>query len=431
VIDTNFNVLKPTFAFNEINNCQSRTKAVVLRVWEIAPFFKCPVVGLCLSLAEQKQLLKKTGMPWKNKNPFQIHEILVASAESENSLSQKLDHFLTRKFGQQAESMRQLPEQTYIQRWRSRFESGRYAAAFWVAVSSGNLSDEARREIFGAIHMSMHANAEQDALSKRRLEQFQKEIEDQSRTRSILKQKCKDLQNKNEMLSRELIGQKAKLLSILKEKNELNGDLEAIKDQSRIVELETENRHLKAALSDRTSKFLSIEQEMKLLENRSANLAKDLESQKQANLQLETEAQNAFRSFIDASRFDPGYPVFDLRQKRVLIVGGIARMESLYRQLIEVRGGIFECHDGCMNGGSKQLENSVKRADIVLCPVNCNSHAACSFVKNLGKKHNKPVHMMANFSLSAISQALGEKAAEKAHGTRIFDKPMVSKNGVN
>jgi hypothetical protein len=25
----------------------------------------------------------------------------------------------------------------------------------------------------------------------------------------------------------------------------------------------------------------------------------------------------------------------------------------------------------------------------VLCPVNCNSHGACSIVKNIAKKHNK------------------------------------------
>jgi hypothetical protein len=76
VIDKKLNVSKPTIDFNGVNHYQSRTKAVVLRVWGIAPFFKCLVVGLCLTLAEQKQLLKNAGMPWKDKNPIQIHEHL-------------------------------------------------------------------------------------------------------------------------------------------------------------------------------------------------------------------------------------------------------------------------------------------------------------------------------------------------------------------
>jgi len=90
----------------------------------------------------------------------------------------------------------------------------------------------------------------------------------------------------------------------------------------------------------------------------------------------------------------------------VLIVGGITRMESLYRQFIEGSGGVFEYHDGYMKKGVKQLENRLRRADVVLCPVSCNSHAACSLVKNLGKKHNKPVHMLANSSLTTVSQAI-------------------------
>jgi hypothetical protein len=81
-------------------------------------------------------------------------------------------------------------------------------------------------------------------------------------------------------------------------------------------------------------------------------------------------------------------------------------MEALYRALIESSGGIFEYHDGYMKKGFKLLEGRLRRADVVVCPVNCNSHAACSAVKNLAKKHNKTVHMLDNSSLSAVSQAI-------------------------
>jgi hypothetical protein len=96
------------------------------------------------------------------------------------------------------------------------------------------------------------------------------------------------------------------------------------------------------------------------------------------------------------------------------MVGGITRMESLYRELVEGCGGVFEYHDGYVKKGAKCLEGCLKRADMVICPVNCNSHAACSIVKNLGKKHNKPVHMLSNSSLSAVSQVIwGEDEREK------------------
>ena len=83
-------------------------------------------------------------------------------------------------------------------------------------------------------------------------------------------------------------------------------------------------------------------------------------------------------------------------------------MESLYRQLIEKNGGIFEYHDGHMKGGTKGLENRVRRADVVLCPVNINSHNACSVVKKMVKKHGKSVQMLAGSGLGVVSQALVE-----------------------
>ena len=97
-------------------------------------------------------------------------------------------------------------------------------------------------------------------------------------------------------------------------------------------------------------------------------------------------------------------PSFNLCRQRVLIVGGIERMESRYRKLVEEEGGgILEYHAGHMRGGKKQLEKCLQRADVVLCPVNCNSHGACLMVKNLAKKYRKPVHMMPNFSISAVA----------------------------
>ena len=92
--------------------------------------------------------------------------------------------------------------------------------------------------------------------------------------------------------------------------------------------------------------------------------------------------------------------------KRVLIVGGIERMEPLYREVIEAKGHQFEYHAGHLRKGGNKLENCLLRADIILCPINCNSHNACLQVKCLCKKHKKNLQLMRNFSLSAIDRAV-------------------------
>ncbi|MBW1941136.1 MAG: DUF2325 domain-containing protein, partial [Deltaproteobacteria bacterium] len=99
-------------------------------------------------------------------------------------------------------------------------------------------------------------------------------------------------------------------------------------------------------------------------------------------------------------------PQFKLCAKRILIVGGITKLKHLYRDLVETSGGEFDYHDGYMNNGKQNLEARVKRSDLIICPVNCNSHGACHRVKKLCQKHSKSVKMLPSSSLSAITEAL-------------------------
>ncbi len=104
-------------------------------------------------------------------------------------------------------------------------------------------------------------------------------------------------------------------------------------------------------------------------------------------------------------------PAFEFCGKRVLMVGGIDRMEGRYRELVETCGGTLEHHNGTMKKGAQKLKNSMLRADVVLCPVRNNSHAACLQVKKLGKKFKKPVYLLSNFSINAVSQVVNSTSA--------------------
>ncbi len=103
---------------------------------------------------------------------------------------------------------------------------------------------------------------------------------------------------------------------------------------------------------------------------------------------------------------DASCPAYDECPKRILIVGGMTKLKSHYRRLVENKGAVFEYHDGYMRSGERGLEGRVRRSDMILCPVSCNSHGACSSLKRLCRKHRKPFCMLRNASLSAISNAL-------------------------
>lgn len=375
-----------------------------LRFWQIENSFKCPVVGLCLTSAEQKRLLKKSGMTVNDKNPFEIHERLVGSAETNNRLSRKVDQLLTRKFARPAATLRALPEEAFMDHWKSCFESGQIAAVFWTAASRTDLSAASKREIFGVVHMAMHAGAAQQVDLKRRIHRLQEESASRQEKLQGLKQGHRSLQRENRALKEEQVLLAAKLACETREKEELNA---AMLSRPRMMELEARCRQMEAELREKAGQIQSLKQENTRLCHRCESLSEELDRFKFAREHWKNEMRAGLCSMMESHPCDDHCPAFGLCRKRVLIVGGIARMESLYRKLIEDEGGRLEYHDGSVKGGSRKLEGSLKRADIVLCPVNCNSHAACALVKRLGKKHKKPVHMMANFSLSAVSQMLG------------------------
>lgn len=387
-------------------NFPTQDEETPLHFWEIPEFFQCPVVGMCLTLADQKQVLKKTKISPKNISPFEIHEAVVASSACENRVSRRVDRLLQRKFGKQATSLFELDESEFFNHYRSADAAGDHAAAVWATAAHPTLPLTIKREIFGEIHMSMHFSGEERLKMKRKLSCREDELKDlrcshkkiaqQKRTfeKEIqdLKQSQNSLKNALRVAEKELTQSK---------KSHVNNDVLVY-----AVGSEGERLFLRRELEGLYECNRRQQRQIEALAEKNRTLASKLGCQCELNRRIRQETRTIISELIAKTRCDQSCPSFDLCQKRILIVGGMSRMETLYRELIEASGGIFEYHDGYMKKGSRQLESRLRRADMVLCPVNCNSHNACSAVKRLAKKHQKPVQMLANSSLQAISRAI-------------------------
>ena len=366
--------------------------------------FRCPVIGMCLTGSEQIAILKKVGIPSKDKKSFEIHELFVASAGNENQLSFRINLFLWQKFGELSSHMHSLDENDMLENWRECYRNGDYLAAFWGIVTRPRMSEKAKYEIFGTVHMSMHKTAEQHARDRQRLVFLEDRLVAQDEKIKTLGASRRQLQKDFDELARQAASLQS-MLNAQQKNQESPAPTPAIPPEQH-TRTDAEILCLRQALNEKTQRTGELERLVAQHEKTIAQYAGTLDEQKAAHAKLLLEAQDAFGMLLEKSSCSEDCPSFNLCQKRILIVGGIARMESQYRRLIEEGGGVLEYHEGNMKGGTRQLENSLRRADIVLCPVNCNSHAACSMVKNLGKKHKKPVYMLPNFSMSTISRAL-------------------------
>lgn len=383
-----------------------------LRFWELDNCFKCPVIGMCLTSTEQKHLIKKVGMSMKKKrSPFELHEILVCSAESENRLSVKIDNLLERKFRKAAETLNTLDDAVFLNRFKAAFAAGDCLAILWTAAVNPELPIEVKREIFGDIHMAMHWSGEQSLMLKRKQTHQERALEKTQERLTKVSRERRALHEDNEALHKENARLSADLAALKKENAMLDAKGQKALPSNRLRQFEAETLTLESSLSKLRTQLKKKQCQVDTLKYKNRRLRDHALEQTKINQRLKEETRSIIAELTSLNHCDASCPAFDLCKKRILIVGGVTRMETVYRELIEGRGGRFEYHNGYMKNGVRQLEARLKRADMVLCPVNCNSHAACSLVKNLSKKHKKPVHMLPNSSLNTVSQVIwGERA---------------------
>ena len=398
-----------TITLNSNENPSECGRFPTLKFWKIDPFFKCPVVGICLTLSEQKQVLKKAGISPKGKSPFEIHELLVGCADNENRVSKQVDRLANRKFSAETTPLLELNEEVFMGHWASCFHGGTFVGAFWAAAIRPDLSAEARGRIFGDIHMSMHGNVEQGIRFKRQLRLYRDEAAKMSVKARDAARSRKKLQKENANLRKDQEDLRNRVASGEKEILRLTEALSDLKSAGRTEALERKIEHLGEDMVDLMETSKEKDKRLAAFQKKNKQLLAELVKQRGLIASLQKEAEMLIQANFEPNRCDETCPSYDLCQKRVLMVGGLTKMASLYRQVIEAKNGIFEYHDGYMQNGVKNLERRVRRADMVLCPVNCNSHAACDLVKKLGKKHKKPVRLLAGASLNAIGEAISGK----------------------
>ncbi len=197
------------------------------------------------------------------------------------------------------------------------------------------------------------------------------------------------LHYKNEKLKRQLAennGRTAGLEAVVKQ---LKRDSEESRDMfdyasSTVDDLELQNETL-------TSAIQSLQQEVQAMES---------------SLLMNMGAANSCVGCRDLN--SSRCPGPDLCGRTVLYVGGLHKMIPRYKQLVEKHGGQFLHHDGGKEVARHILPKMLTSADVVLCPVDCVSHDACSMVKKICKRYQKPYVMMRSSGLSSLSKSLGD-----------------------
>lgn len=382
-------------------------------VWEIDSCLRCPVAGACLDEADYRRILGKAGFRTRRMNLHEMHGTVVENMAEENELSARLDRLLRKRYRKTVSAVIKMDETELMDAWEKGCRNGAFEEILFAVAVRPGVSGKLLSRVFGDAHMMGHTHNRELMAERVKLQKAENRIRMLTEQLKAEKKNQKMLVRQNRELEKQV-----KVLVIQQEHKAAtgsgtshgNGDKGAPSRENRDLELKIgtlkqDNRRL----SDR---LLAAEKEKDRL------LAESLE-QKEVNETLNKEIDELISRIslmVDGCPAEnrecdgPSCPAYNICAEKILIVGGVTKIKHLYRDLVESNGGIFDYHDGYMTSGKQNLEARIKRSDLVICPVNCNSHGACSKVKQLCKKHNKAISLLASSSLSAISEAILEKS---------------------
>jgi hypothetical protein len=388
-----------------------KTNTWIKHVWQIPAHLKCHLVGTCLSVNEHKKILKRCGHRVKGLTAYGLHQAIMGHMENENRISRKIDRFLKHKYSEDLSALKDLDGDDFHTQWERRFSSGRMEGIFYVAAVKPDLDDEILHEVFGDVHMAGHANMAVIMDMRKRLER--QKIANQKLSALLQQQK-----RHNKTLREKMVFFEKRLAEAQLIMGDPKRDARSSQKNRQVAKADAAIRELKVKLRDTEGQIRCQQQQLRLLEREKRRLQIDYFDIKSTNQMLATEIKTLIAqisaSFSCTQTCSKQCPEYSLCARRILVVGGITRMKHLYRELIESSGGEFEYHDGYMKAGQKTLEMKVRRSDLVLCPVNCNSHGACHKVKAFCKKYGKPIRMLPGSSLSMISGALLENGSQNS-----------------
>jgi len=142
--------IKNEVELHEENPGQSSEKRKSL--WEISVFYHCSIMGTCLTIPEQKKMLAKEKIPYKNYSLYDIHSTILLNAREENRISCRITKLLNRKYRREILDTSDCDEGEFLSIWGEKLKVGEICGFYWAAMIRGDFTAGTRIRLFGDVH---------------------------------------------------------------------------------------------------------------------------------------------------------------------------------------------------------------------------------------------------------------------------------------
>lgn len=363
------------------------------KIWECNEVYFCPITGYCLSPLEQKTLVSKTPIELRKQiRKNETHEFLIASTSKKTALAKQIQKLLDKKYQKEISLYWKYDNSQWLKKVDNFLDIENFGAFIWISAIYKNLNEKENHFIQHIIHEYGHQlYFEYQKLSKKHSDTSFEYESSQEKYKSI-RSKQKLYEKEIKLLNSNNSGLKHENQKLVKENKVLKQKKEDDNKDSYIELLEHR-------LREHNQTIINFKAENKSLNKRT-------ESQKSFVIKMNRDFAEVLALIKEQNSECASCEKVNLCKRRVLIVGGMTKMESYYKQLVEEMGGQFLYHDGYCKQKEAVLSNLIKQSDIVICPVDINSHAACLNVKHTCKELGREYHMLRKSSISTIFNTL-------------------------
>ena len=378
------------------------------RLWELQHQTLCKVIGMAFDLDDLKKIARKFVIARRDPlmdHEFALHSTAVQLCDSDNKVARHIEKMIQKRFARYSSRLAALDAHELIESITEG--KGNPDIPLWAVLwdlATRGLDNGASLEtaLFGFIHMLEHRLMREfwDSAARRAEERAEESRAAGEVTR--LKRRMLDLQGE--------VDRSVKLIEQLRTQLAERKSLQALHGQQRELSPSVRTQNV-----DQAEKIKRLQ--VLLGEARTRN--QELEEQYARLLtEMDVLAREACRGScheLPENRLtNPiGCPCpCSLKQKHIAMVGGIDSLETHYRELVEEMGGTFQRHDGDCRGGEYLIHDYVRRADLVVCPIEVNSHNAVKSVKRLCKKYGVPCCFPRTAGLSGFRTAIEEHFSE-------------------
>ena len=377
------------------------------RLWDFDTHLHCSIIGTCLSTAELRQIFVKLGRKeatTASEHDLHASGVLIAGQRRAGAklLHKALDrrHRVTINQFDKAKTTEEV-----CAAWKEAMQRGEIPGAYWAALTHPATDDVLLREIFGDVHMLSHLVGAANRADIRRLRQLESEMAELEANAERQQQQLRDAVVSRDSSIRELT-------RLLEERS--------VREHTSVAATPSDGdlRILEALASDLKRRLGTAETHCERLERELEECRSMLIAERgcraeieRRNQELRAELDEVEESLAGSGKLgETSQQTPALSDLTVLYVGGRQAQIGHLRELAERFGAAFVHHDGGIDERGGMLPGLVSRADAVLFPVDCVSHAAMLLVKRLCRQYGKPILPLRSAGLASFCAALNRLA---------------------